>query len=93
MTEEASAVGWIVQVTISAPVMPPSPGAARWIGRDVSGAPTFKYFNVALAAPDKAVEATAKHLDRTIDDTRAVRKLSAGEVAALKLKVGEVRPA
>ncbi|NJO35754.1 MAG: hypothetical protein HC869_24420 [Rhodospirillales bacterium] len=63
-------------------------------GRD---APSFKYFNVAIAASDKAIEATAKFVGKaiaTIDDEISVaRKLSAGELAALGLAAGEVKPA
>jgi hypothetical protein len=59
MTDKASSAAWVVQVTIpkkpdvrlaDAPWRPPIMAA---------GAPSFQYFNVAIAAPDKAI---AKHL-------------------------------
>jgi hypothetical protein len=62
MTDKASPAGWVVQVTIptkpdirmdDAPWRPPIM---------VAGAPSFQYFNVAIAVPDKAIEATTKHL-------------------------------
>ena len=61
------------------------------------GTPSFKYFNVAIAAPDKAMEATTKYLAKGADanagEVSVARKLSSGEIAALSLKAGEVRPA
>ena len=62
------------------------------------GAPSFEYFNVAIASPDKAVEATTKYLakgkvDADDVDASTVRKLSSAEIAALGLKAGEVKPA
>jgi hypothetical protein len=68
----------------------------RWLGQAVLDAPSFKYFNVAMADPEKATEATAKYLakaDATDGETRAVRKLSSAEIATLGLKAGEVQPA
>jgi hypothetical protein len=63
----------------------------------LGGAPSFKYFNVAIAAPDKAMEATTKYLAKDADakagEMSVVRKLSSGEIAALSLKAGEVKPA
>jgi hypothetical protein len=62
-----------------------------------SGAPSFKYFNVAVAAPDKAIEATTKYLAKGAEAVVGVmsvaRQLSAGEIAALSLAAGEVKPA
>jgi hypothetical protein len=61
------------------------------------GAPSFEYFNVAIAAPDKAMEATTKHLAKSAEakagEMSVVRKLSSGEIAALSLEAGEVKPA
>jgi hypothetical protein len=60
------------------------------------GPPSFKYFNVAIADADTATEATRKHLATAeVDDRemRVVRRLSSGEIAALSLKPGEVKPA
>ena len=60
-------------------------------------APTFAYFNVAIAAPDKAMEATTKHLAEGAEPksgaVSVVRKLSSREIAALSLEAGEVKPA
>jgi hypothetical protein len=61
-------------------------------------APSFEYFNVAIAAPDKAIEATTEHLAAKSPEAKTwemsvVRKLSSGEILAISLKAGEVRPA
>ena len=99
MTAKASPAGWVVQVTIAAPPAQPSnKEGGRWIGADKPGAPSFKYFNVAIVDPDKAVEATRKYLakakaDAGDVDACTVRELSPAEVVALRLKAGEVRPA
>ena len=93
MTDKASPAGWVVQATIPPAVTPPSP---QWIGPTVSSAPSFQYFNVAVADSDKAVEATTKHLTKAnagAGEVRAVRALSSAEIAALGLKSGEVKPA
>jgi hypothetical protein len=60
------------------------------------GVPSFQYFNVAIAAPNKAIEATTKHLAKTETkegEMSVVRALSAGEIAALNLTTGEVKAA
>ncbi|MGH7488290.1 MAG: hypothetical protein ACREMY_22230, partial [bacterium] len=61
------------------------------------GAPSFKYFNVAIAAPDKAMEATSKYLaqgaEAMVGELSVARKLSAGEIVALGLAAGDVKPA
>jgi hypothetical protein len=96
MTEKTPPAGWVVQVTIPAPPAPPRADGTRWIGAVVLGAPSFQYFNVAIAVPNSAIEATTKHLAKTDaadGEKRVVRGLSAGEIAALRLKAGEVRPA
>jgi hypothetical protein len=63
----------------------------------LTNAPSFAYFNVAIAASDKAIDAATQFLAKSADakagEMSVVRKLSAGEVAALGLKAGEVRPA
>jgi len=62
----------------------------------VSNAPSFKYFNVAIAVAEKAIEATTKHLAKANaaeGEMSAIRRLSSGEIAALGLKTGDVRPA
>ena len=60
-------------------------------------APSFEYFNVAIAAADKAIKATTKHLAEGAEAKAGVmsvvRKLSSGEIAALSLQAGEVKPA
>lgn len=60
-------------------------------------APSFEYFNAAIAAPDKAIEATTKYLaegaEAKAGAMSVVRKLSSGEIAALGLEAGEVKPA
>jgi hypothetical protein len=60
-------------------------------------APSFEYFNVAIAAPDMAIEAATKHWAKGAEakagELSVVRKLSSGEIAALSLKAGEVKPA
>ncbi len=74
----------------------PRKAEARWIGAAVLGAPSFEYYNVAIAAPNKAIEATAKHLakgDAKDGEKSVVRGLSAREIAALKLEAGQVKPA
>jgi hypothetical protein len=81
MTKKASvASGWVVQVMTQGP----NPEAA----------PSFTYFNVAIADADKAVAATAMHVSVAQQaHIRHVRQLSSGEIAALKLKAGQVKPA
>ena len=98
MTDKASPAGWVVQVTIPAPTAPSTQEGARWKGPQMLGAPSFEYCNVAIASPDKAVEATRKYLagakaDAGVVNACTVRELSPAEVAALGLKAGEVRPA
>jgi hypothetical protein len=68
---------------------------AGWVVQVTVPAP-FEYYNVAIAAPDTAVEATTKHVAKVEAKDgamRVVRGLSSGEVAALSLKAGEVRAA
>lgn len=96
MTDKALPDGWVVEVSIPSepeernagtPWRPPSmPG---------SGPPSFEYFNVAIAAPDKAVEATTKYrgVEAKVGAMSVARKLSSAEIAVLSLKVGEVKPA
>ena len=98
MAAKAPPAGWVVQVTVPAPPTPASATGTRWIGPTLLGAPSFEYFNVAIASPDKAIEATTKYLAKgKVDaegvDASTVRELSSAEVAALRLKAGEVKPA
>jgi hypothetical protein len=94
MTDKASPAGWVVQVTTPPPI---APSSIRWIGAAVLSAPSFQYFNVAIADPNKAIEATSRHLAKPEHgETRVVsvvRKLSAREIDALNLTAGEVKPA
>ena len=56
-----------------------------------------RYFDVAIADSNEAVEAVRKHLAANAApqnvDVRAVRALTSGEIVALKLKAGAIRPA
>jgi hypothetical protein len=63
---------------------------AEWVGATLPDAPSFKYFNAAIAVAGKAIEA-AKQL--AAGEASVVRTLSSGEVAALGLQDGEVKPA
>jgi hypothetical protein len=92
MTGKVAPTGWVVQVTIPAQSTQSTTGRPR--AGTLPDAPSFKYFNVAIAASEKAVEATKKHLADDPDrETRAVRALSSEEIAVLRLKAGEVKPA
>ena len=63
---------------------------AEWIGATLPDAPSFKYFNAAIAVAGKAMEA-AKQL--AAGEASVVRALSSREIAALGLGSGEVKPA
>jgi hypothetical protein len=79
MANKASdASGWVVEVVTLRQEQPP----------------VFKYFNAAIPSVTNAVQATRK-LPGVADANRveAVRALSGAEIAALKLRSGEVRPA
>ena len=101
MTDKASPAGWVVQASFPTEPEARAPDAPWRHAAFLVGAPSFKYFNVAIAAPDKAMEATIKYLAKGAEaqsgaKTGAMsiaRKLSAGEIAALSLKAGEVKPA
>jgi hypothetical protein len=96
MTEKAPPAGWVVQVSVPAPIAPPRADGTRWIGAVALSAPSFQYYNVAIAAANNAIEATTKHLAKAEardGEMSVVRGLSSAEIAALKLKAGEVRPA
>jgi hypothetical protein len=91
MSERREPAGWVVQLTIPKALEEPSSL------RSASPAPpssSFLFFNVAVATPDKAVVAAlnaAKVPGAAI--ARVVRSLSAAEIAALRLREGEVKPA
>jgi hypothetical protein len=92
MTDKASPAGWVIQATIAAPLAEGS----TWRGAGAPSAPSFRYFNVAIAASHKAVEAAETKLADTeakVLEVRAVRPLSAAEIAAAALKTGEAKPA
>lgn len=97
MVDKAAPAGWVVQAII--PTEPEAREAdARWRPAVMlSNAPTFAYFNVAIAASEQAIEAArtylAKGAEPKASDLSVVRKLSAGEVVALGLRVGELKPA
>jgi hypothetical protein len=92
MSDKATPAGWVVQVTT-----PGEPSLNRSASGRLSailGAPAFEYFNVAIAAPVAAIEATTKQLtDRKDREARVVRSLSSEEIAVLRLKAGDVAAA
>ena len=94
MTNKTSPAGWVVQViTPGQPSLTATPGGRR-NGPGLMGPPSFSYFNVAIAAAGKAIEATTKQLAEDGDkETGVVRPLSSEEIATLKLKAGDVAPA
>jgi hypothetical protein len=92
MSDKASPAGWVVQVTTPG-VPSPTPSATGRLS-SILGAPSFAYFNVAIADAVKAVEATTKHLDEAEPkDACVVRRISAAELAALRLGIGDIAPA
>jgi hypothetical protein len=88
MSEKTPPAGWVVQIVV--PARSASRGA-EWIGATVPDAPSFKYFNAALAVAGEAIEA-ARQL-AAAGDGSVVRALSSAEIAALGIKPGDVRPA
>ncbi|MEO8419996.1 MAG: hypothetical protein ABI457_02270 [Hyphomicrobium sp.] len=57
-------------------------------------APTFEFFNVAIGAADKAVEAARKKAGASEEsELRVVRALSSSEIDSIKLRAGEAKPA
>jgi len=97
MIEIASPAGWVVQATIPATPEARADDAPWRPAVMLVSAPSFEYFNVAIAAPDEAMEATTRHLAKGAEPKAGVlsvvRKLSAREIAALSLEAGEVKPA
>jgi hypothetical protein len=92
MSDKESPAGWVVQVTI--PGKASSVRAPSGYLSTVLAAPTFKYFNVAVATAEAAMAATTKHLDDPErPETSVVRALSLREIAALRLTAGSVKPA
>jgi hypothetical protein len=90
--DKAPSAGWVVEI-----VIPGERSSERLPSGYLStllGAPTFKYFNVALATAEAAMAATTKHLADPEDrETSVVRALSMAEVAGLGLTAREVKPA
>jgi hypothetical protein len=79
MPHKASAAGWVIEVVT--------------LMKD-GGPPLYKYFNVAIAEVTEAVEATRKQRAAAqANRVEAVRPLSSGEIAALRLRAGQVKPA
>ncbi len=92
MIEKALAAGWVVQVTTPGEISRTQARSSQLKG--LRGAPSFEYFNVAIAMPAKAEEATTAHLAEDLPrEARVVRALSPEEIASLNLKAGEVVPA
>jgi hypothetical protein len=92
MTEKTPPAGWVVQVTT--PGEPVRSRARHTLLKDLRGAPSFEYFNVAIVIPSEAEEATTAHLAEDLArEARVVRALSSEEVASLKLRAGEIVPA
>jgi hypothetical protein len=92
MNDNPSPAGWVVQVTT-----PGQPSRTLLPSNRLSaliGPPSFRYFNVAIAAAEAAIAATTKYLaDPERPETTVVRALSLGEIAALGLSAGDVKPA
>ena len=94
MRGKTTPAGWVVQLTIPVHITPTRPDGTPWIGPAILGAPSFQYFNVAIADVETAVEATRKHLGSDSGVILGVvRALSAAEVASIPLSLGEVRRA
>jgi hypothetical protein len=92
MTENTSLTGWVVEVTTQGELSR-SDGRSNYF-RALRGAPSFQYFNVAIAAANKAEAATTAHLaEEPPREARAVRMLSSRELASLKLQAGQVAAA
>ena len=96
MIDKSIPAGWVVQVAIPAKSEAREAEAPWRPPVMLVSAPTFEYFNVAVAAADKAMEATTKHLAKAETkegEMSVVRGLSSGEITALNLSAGEVKPA
>ena len=63
-------------------------------GPPMQKAPSFQFFNVAIGSADEAVEAV-RHKVKAAEDApiRVVRSLSIGELAAIGLRSGQIKPA
>ena len=87
MSDKAPPAGWVVQIVVPAQF---ATRGAEWIGATLPDAPSFKYFNAAIAVAGKAIEAA---IQLTAGEGSVVRTLSSREIAVLGLKPGEVKPA
>ncbi len=92
MNQNTSAAGWVVQLTIPGVPKVQIEGA-KWRPAETT-APTFQFFNVAIGAPEKAVEAARKKAGASEEAAlRVVRALSPAELDSIKLRAGETKPA
>ena len=93
MSEKTSPAGWVVQVSVPQPA-PQRQIAGEWTEPDV--AVPLRYFEVAIADAEEAVEIVRKRTSEAAShdvEVRAIRALSPAEISALKLKAGAVKPA
>ena len=58
MSGKTTPTGWVVQLTIPVYITPTRADGTPWTGPAILGAPSFQYFNVAIADAEMAVEAT-----------------------------------
>ncbi len=94
MSEKATASGWIIEViTPGRPDTHVVAGARK--NAALLGPPSFRYFNVAIGDVTKAVAAVTQQADDPAGTLliEAKRALTAGEIATLNLKTGEIKPA
>src|SRR5258705_12971429 len=94
MRDKASPAGWVVQALT--PAVPSEDAQSRWVGRLGAGPPSFRYFNVAIAAPLEAIKAIKEQLTEKQNEDwemSVVRRLSEPEVVALRLNAGDAKPA
>lgn len=90
MTEKTSAAGWVVQLTIPGKAT----ASSQWRGAPLADAPTFQFFNVAIGASEKAIEAARKVAGASEEAAMTtVRRLSPNEIEFVGLRAGEARPA
>ena len=85
MTETSKAAGWVVQFSFPQPVT----------NKFGAGPPKVEFYNVAIEAPAKAIDAAIAKRQSTQEDTEAfvVRPLSSKEIEFLKLGRDEIKPA
>ena len=89
MSPKATTSGWVVQITLPGVLKVPTGSAQQ---RTEVPSPTFRFYNVAVADADQAVEAVRKKAGVTSrTPIRTVRALSPPEISALSLRVRQVR--